>query len=853
MRTKSTPMQEQYQRLKDEHPEALLFFRLGDFYELFGEDAEVAAPILDVQLTTRDKITPMCGIPYHAVDQYLRKLVEKGLTVAIAEQMEDPRLTKGLVERQIIRIVSPGTFVDETDNQATRLAVLYAVKREWALAVAELATGSVYLMEQPLNTRSPYRIQEEWERWHPQEYLSNWDPVASLSGREISPGGCFDHIPSPRDLEPYLAQKFGTSGLRTFGLVAHPTAQAAVFVLWRYLTSLERREPVNLTNILWYHPSGHMTVSARTMRQLNVVPPSNPSLFSVLNETGTPMGERLLISWLERPLRVPEEIHKRQRAIKLFMDDLKIRREIRRLLKRIGDVPKKVSRVALGMATPKDLVAIAKAAAVSSNIVRLVEEMADGAVSEAPPQQILQEIFVHLDEIADDAPAKWDEGGIMKDGVDSEIDRLRSLVNNQREALAKLEQQEKDRSGIKTLKVGYHRTFGYYLEVSRGQDHKVPADWRRRQTMANAERYTSDALLDLERDILEALDKLKARERDKAMTLVTLVQKHSEILNQVSSWLAELDVFTALAEVSVRRSYHFPHWCQDGACRNIEANGLRHPILETMTTQFVPSSVSLPEDLRVMLITGPNMGGKSTFMRALALNVILAHIGAPVACEELTLPIFSGIYARIGADDDIYRGQSTFMVEMEEMAWILRQSDRESFVILDELGRGTSTFDGMAIAQAVMERLGSESSPLTLFATHYHELTQLADTHPRMRNFSVEVIHDPKTGHLVFTHRIVSGASSRSYGVEVAELAGFPKTLLTRARHLLRMWEEQTKELTEPVQQVTWFRPDPLGQELLEALKQVDLDELAPREAWDWLRDWRERLERSTAQERSRG
>ncbi|HBQ93885.1 MAG TPA: DNA mismatch repair protein MutS, partial [Sulfobacillus sp.] len=235
--------------------------------------------------------------------------------------------------------------------------------------------------------------------------------------------------------------------------------------------------------------------------------------------------------------------------------------------------------------------------------------------------------------------------------------------------------------------------------------------------MANAERYTSDALLDLERDILEALDKLKARERDKAMTLVTLVQKHSEILNQVSSWLAELDVFTALAEVSVRRSYHFPHWCQDGACRNIEANGLRHPILETMTTQFVPSSVSLPEDLRVMLITGPNMGGKSTFMRALALNVILAHIGAPVACEELTLPIFSGIYARIGADDDIYRGQSTFMVEMEEMAWILRQSDRESFVILDELGRGTSTFDGMAIAQAVMERLGSESSPLTLFAT----------------------------------------------------------------------------------------------------------------------------------------
>ncbi len=852
MKTKITPMQEQYQRLKKENPGALLFFRLGDFYELFGEDAEVAAPILDVQLTTRDKVTPMCGVPYHAVDQYLRKLVEKGLTVAIAEQMEDPRLTKGLVERQIVRVISPGTFVDEADTHAARLAVLYVAKREWALAVAELATGSVYLTEQTMNSRSSQRIQEEWERWHPHEFLTNWDVDPLLAGRQVPSEGWFDHVPGARELETYLAQKFGTAGLRTFGLTDHPTAKIAVFVLWSYLTSLERREPIHLTNILWYHPGQHMAVSTRTLRQLHVLPSSDASLFSILNETGTPMGERLLFSWLERPLTSLEEIDGRQRTIRWFMEALKPRQDIRRLLRRIGDLSKKVSRVALGMATPKDLVAIGKALDTTFDLMQLVQEREFSGQTKMPPYHVLQEIFVHLDAVSADAPAKWDEGGIMKDGVDGEIDRLRSLVNNQREALAKLEHQEKERSGIKTLKVGYHRTFGYYLEVSRGQDHKVPSDWRQRQTMVNATRYTSDALLDLERDILEALDKLKTLEQEKAMALVDLVRDHSGVLNQVSWWLAELDVFTALAEVSYERSYHFPQW-QDGSCRDIKAKALRHPVLETMTTQFVPSSVSIPEDLRVMLITGPNMGGKSTFMRALALNVVMAHIGAPVACEELILPVFSGMYARIGADDDIYRGQSTFMVEMEEMAWILRQTDHESFVILDELGRGTSTFDGMAIAQAVVERLGQESSPLTLFATHYHELTQLAETHPRMRNFSVEVIHDAKTGRLVFTHRIIPGVSSRSYGVEVAELAGFPKIILTRARHLLKMWEEQTRELTEPVQQVTWFRPDPLGQELLAALKQLDLDEIAPREAWEWLQAWQERLKRSSAQERSRG
>ncbi|OLZ09547.1 DNA mismatch repair protein MutS [Sulfobacillus thermosulfidooxidans] len=852
MTAKLTPMQEQYQRLKQQHPEALLFFRLGDFYELFGEDAEIAAPILDVQLTTRDKVTPMCGVPYHAVDQYLRKLVEKGFTIAIAEQMEDPRFAKGLVEREIIRVVSPGTFVDESDGKPTRFAVLYVTKRDWALVIAELATGSVYFTEQRVNSRMATWIQEEWERWHPQEYLTNWETDILLAGKAVPDGSWFNKILSPRDLEQFLAKRFNTSGLRTFGLVEHPTAQAALFVLWRYLTDLEHREPVHLTNILWFHPGQQMAVSARTLNQLHVLSSDGPSLLSILDKTLTPMGSRLLAAWLERPLTCKSQILLRQQAIKWFMTRLAVRKQVRERLQILGDLSKKVSRVALGMATPKDLVAIAKTLAASLDIYQMVQDMPQDLLPVLPPMDVISDILLRLRVLKEDVPNKWDEGNIIQEGVDAQIDRLRSIITNQREALASLEQDEKDRSGIKTLKVGYHRTFGYYLEVSRGQTHKVPEDWRRRQTMANAERYTSDALLDLERTILEALDRVKTLEYERGRELLLLVQTHSEPLNQLARWLATLDVYSAVAEVAVMRSYTFPEW-QDGSTRDMEITGLRHPILETLTPHFVPSSVTLPEDLRVMLITGPNMGGKSTFMRALALNVIMAHIGAPVACEYLRLPVFSGVYARIGADDDIYRGQSTFMVEMEEMAWILRQSDRESLVILDELGRGTSTFDGMAIAQAVVERLATPSAPLTLFATHYHELTQLAASHPRMVNFTVEVIHDPKTGQLVFTHRIISGAASRSYGVEVAELAGFPKTLLTRARHLLTMWEEQTQELTQPVQQVTWFRPDPLGQELLDALRLLELDDLSPRDAWLWLQDWRERVKRANLDERSSG
>ncbi len=842
---RSTPMLDQYQRLRDANPDALLFFRLGDFYELFGEDAQVAAPILDVQLTTRDKITPMCGVPYHAVDQYLRKLVDAGMTVAIAEQVEDPREAKGLVERKIIRVVSPGTFVDDGSRTPARFAVLFADKREWALAIVELATGTVHLAGEKRTTRSAMVIEEEWERWHPQEYLSNWPDPLELKGRQVKQGRWLQVSMSGGELERFLAEKLGTQSLSAWGLAHHGAAQSAVYILWRYLTHMEQQEPVHLTHVVWSNPKESMLVSAKTLRQLHVFSEDGPSLLSILNDTQTPMGSRLLQSWLERPLTSVAAIRLREQAIGTWMDEVFSRSKTRELLSPVGDLSKQVSRVAMGLATPKDLLGIREGIRVARELHEVVGTLPPHAQGAFPDFEGLKAMEDSLASLKSDVPVKWDEGGLIQDGLDETIDRYRSLVTHQREALAQLEHDEKERSGIKTLKVGYHRTFGYYLEVSRGQVAHVPEDWRRRQTMANAERFTSDALLELERAILDADDKLKSYEYAQGMELLEMVRQASGMLNDLARWLGQIDVFAALAAVSLRRHYRMPVWQEGDGERALIMTGLRHPIMESMTQDFVPSSLQLASEVRVALITGPNMGGKSTFMRAVALNVLLAHIGAPVACEHMELSVFEGVFARIGADDDIYRGQSTFMVEMEEMAWILRQSTPRSLIVLDELGRGTSTFDGMAIAQAVVERLSAEQGPLTLFATHYHELTGLPATRPGVINCSVEVAHDGMSGQLVFTHQIVAGPASRSYGVEVAELAGLPKTVLSRARHLLAEWESRTREMTEPVQQVTLFNPDPIGAELTAALAALDADEISPREAWTFLSDWSGRVKRA--------
>ncbi|MCL6563242.1 MAG: DNA mismatch repair protein MutS [Firmicutes bacterium] len=834
---RNTPMADQYRRLKAEHPHALLLFRLGDFYELFGEDAVVAAPVLEVQLTSRDGVVPMCGVPHHALHHYLRKLMAAGFTVAIAEQVEDPKKAKGLVERRIVRTFSPGTYVPEVDEQTgvPRFAVLLRDRRGWALAVAELATGAVYLTEGEGHATGP--VLEEWERWQPDEFLTNWEELRpALSGQGGAGSEWFQRRSEP--IEPYLAERLGTNTLTAWGLEDHPRAQLALYILVR---SLERgqSEPLShLTALHWYEWQSAMRLPARTLRQLDIFASDGPSLYAHLNQTVTGMGARLLQEWLLRPLVDPARIAARARAIRHWSEASLERRRLREALRRVGDLKRRVARLALGLGTPRDLLGVRQAL----EAVAEIRELASGAGLVETSAEVLREgrwddLRAQLGGLVDLPPLRWNEGGLIRPGVDARLDHLRQLLSDQRAALAQLEAEERERSQIRSLKVGYHRTLGYYLEVSRSQADKVPEDWRRRQSMAHTERYTSDRLLALESEIVGAEAESLVREGELARLMVEAVRQHAAGFGQLSDTLAELDVVTALAEVVVRHGYVWP--TLHAGERPLRLVALRHPVLETVLHDYVASDFLPDPEERVTIITGPNMGGKSTFMRAVAQIAILAQIGMAVPCEEAELPCFDGIYTRMGADDDLVRGQSTFMVEMEEVAAILRQAGPRSLVLLDELGRGTATYDGMAIAWAVVEHLAARDGPTTLFATHYHELTELGDRLPTVFNRTAEVVPSPGGG-VLFTHRILPGKAGRSYGIEVARRAGFPPTVLQRARAVLRRFEEAPAEPSP--QQLTLFAPSPLCEEILEALKHLDPDELSPREAWRWIGQWHDRL-----------
>lgn len=834
-KNRSTPMLDQYRRLKRQHPDALLLFRLGDFYELFEADAVRAAPLLDVQLTSRDGVVPMCGIPHHALHQYLPKLMAAGLSAAIAEQVEDPKAAKGLVDRQIVRVVSPGTYVPEEGNRTPRLAVLFGDRLGWALAVAELSTGSVMVTEGALADRQTL-LEEEWARWSPDEYLTNL-PL-NLSGRRV-PDGPWFRIDTAR-LEADLAAKLGTASLSSWGLADKPRIQSALAVLWRYVTHSQYREPVHLRQIVYYPLHQGMRVSPRTLAQLDVMHDTHPSLYSVLNLTVTPMGARELARWLERPLTDLPAIRRRNQAISAWMDEPAARDRLRHLLREVGDLSRRLSRLALGMGQPRDLGGVRRALDRMPDLRSAVGPMAAIWPVDALNAGPLDTLAGALAALSENLPARWDDGSLIRPGTDPLLDADRALLTGQREALAELESRERERSGIRTVKVGFHRSFGYYLEVSRKDAASVPADWHRRQTMTNTERFTSAALRELEAEILTAEERIRQREQEHIRDLMERVTAAMGELTDLAFCLAEADVLAALAEAAVRYRYRAPEW-DEGEAPGIVAAELRHPVLETLEPDYVASPLTLSPPARVAIITGPNMGGKSTFMRAVALNVLMAHVGGMVAADRLVLPVLDGVFTRIGADDDLFRGQSTFMVEMEEMAWILKQATPHSLVVLDELGRGTSTFDGLAIASAVLEELARPDGPFTLFATHYHELTEMPAAQSRIVNLTVEVVEDP-AHRLVFSHRVTPGQASRSYGVDVAALAGLPPEVLRRAREHLLEWEQRRPEPSRPVQQATQFAPDPLANALRAALAALNPDDLSPREAWQWLARWHERL-----------
>lgn len=833
--SQATPMLIQYQRLKSQNPHALLMFRLGDFYELFGDDAVTAAPLLEVQLTSRDGVVPMCGVPHHALSVYLQKLMDAGHTVAIAEQMEDPRAAKGLVERQVVRICSPGTYVPEDSAHIPRLAVVVRDREGWALAVAELSTGTVHLTGRAGHDSD--RLLEEWARWRPDEYLTNWpDLVPKLSGREGEGGPWF---PKPEaSMERELAERLGTATLSAWGLDGNVRGWQALYAVFRYLEYSQRRRLTHLNAVRVYELEAGLRIPDRALRQIGVFSERGPDLYRHLNRTVTPMGARLLEYWLSRPLSDPAAIAARAERIRRWVDRPLERGSVRRLLRSAGDIPRRLARLALGLGTPKDLRQVLSGLDTARHIQPLLAEADVPWRGPDVNDPRFAPLYQGLAELVEDPPVKWDEGNLFQTGADERVDHLRRLVDRQKEALAELEQNERVRSGLRSLKIGYHRTFGYYWEIPRSQADAAPPDWRRRQTMTNRERYTSDALLALEAELLGAEEERKRLEQTRAEALVARTQAVADVLGQVCDALAELDVTMALAETASLAGYVWPEL----GAPQVELAGLRHPVLETVLEDFVPNDFALSEHIRVSIITGPNMGGKSTFMRAVAQCVVLAQIGMGVPAQSARLPLFDGIYTRIGADDDIFRGQSTFMVEMEEVAAIMRLAGPQSLVILDELGRGTATYDGMAIAHAVLEHLARPTSPLTLFATHYHELTRSAEDWETVTNWTVEVLLEGPRGLPVFTHRLLPGAASRSYGVEVARLAGLPAPVLARARALLRRFESDNPPAAQGVEQVTLFAPDPVAEEIISTLKTWDPNEITPKAAWEWVEAWHRRL-----------
>jgi DNA mismatch repair protein MutS len=831
-----TPLMAQWRRLKEQVGDAWLFFRLGDFYELFGEDAEQAAPVLEVQLTSRDGQTPMCGVPYHALDVYVQRALAAGRSVAIAEQLEDPRTTRGLVERGVVRWVTPGTFVPEEGEAPGPVAALVRRDGRVGLAALWLAEGRA-VAEEFHGPRAAEQAVRLLDRIGPVECL--------VPGRSHGEGLWRGPLVERPELfggqaGRRLAEALGRR-LENAGLDQARMAQQALWAVLRYAEATQGRPPSHVTRLARGPVAGVLDVDRRVARQLDVIGTGGPTVLGWLDCTVTPMGGRLLRQWVATPSGDPAVIRRRQDAVAAWLAAPAARRRLRAALARVGDVERRVARLALGLGQPRDLARLAEAVGCAEEVARIVE--AQGAAASPPfGRPDLGAVAARLAAIRPDAGGAWNEGHLLVAGADPEADRLRRRVEDRRAALADLEQQLREETGVRHLKVGYHRTLGYYVEVPRSQRERVPEGWRLKQALATADRWRADVLEQLAGEIAGAETEWLAREEQVARDVLAAVVGAAAALVDWAEWLAWLDVVASWAEVAEVRRLVRPEIGGD----RWELEAVRHPLVELAVPHYVPSSLAWDPEVKTAIITGPNMAGKSTFMRAVAVNAWLAHIGSFVAASRWRMPLLDGIYTRIGADDDLVRGQSTFMVEMADMADILRRAGGQSLVVLDELGRGTSTFDGMAIAWAVVEHLarGLEPArrPWTLFATHYQELTQLAEQGGIL---PLAVDATEVDGALVFLHEVRPGRASRSFGVAVAARAGLPRPVILRAERLLREWEKTGRPAPPPDREQTrWWEPDPLLESLVDDLRRLDVNALTPLDALGWLAEWQRRMRR---------
>lgn len=849
-----TPMLQQYFQAKEAHPGVLLAMRVGDFYEFYGEDAETAASALEITLTGREDGSngrvSMAGVPYHSVEKYIARLLSKGLKVALCDQIEDPKAAKGLVRRAVTRVLTPGTVIEDSmlsSGQNNFLAAICVLDGRAGLATLDPSTGEFLVTE--LDGESlEERLLQELARVRPSELLvpSAVQALGELAKSGLGVSVTESEAPSADRAERALRQQFGVKNLQGFGCDAMPGAIAAASMILGYAA----RNGLNLQHvdsIATYSVDEFMVLDSATRRSLELT--SNLvdggrlyTLLEVLDHTVTAMGQRLIRRWIDQPLLDLKTIQKRQDAIERLIENGIARGDLRDSLKKLKDIERLVSRCSAGLAGPRDLASLKFSLENLPELFRPLHRVAYGRL-----QEICSGIDEHADltstlrkSIVDDPPHALRDGGVLKDGFDIELDKLRSLSRDGKSYIAALEQSERQRTGINTLKVGYNSVFGYYLEVNKTLSDRVPAEYVRKQTTANAERYITAELKDHESAVLGAQQKATNLESDIFHKLRGKVADQSKALLQTARALAELDALCSLAEVAARNGYVKPVITEGG---DLEIVAGRHPVVEANRTGFVPNDTSIggPEEPKLIILTGPNMSGKSTYLRQNALIVLMAQIGSYVPATQCTAGLCDRIFARIGAKDELALGQSTFMVEMVESANILNHASPRSLVILDEIGRGTSTYDGLAIAWAMVEYLHGVGCK-TMFATHYHQLNELAHQLVGVANFrvSVEEIGDD----VIWTHKVLQGGTDRSYGIHVARMAGVPMSVLTRAASILGELEGRQSAAIAPAPEVQRLQmklfesDDPVGREL----SQVDVNGLTPLEALQLLDDWKRRF-----------
>jgi DNA mismatch repair protein MutS len=861
----STPLMRQYHAVKQKFPNALLLFRLGDFYELFYNDALVASRELQITLTSRNKEKgqpiPMCGVPYHAAENYIARLIARGHRVAICDQMEDARFAKKLVKREVTRVITPGTASDSNLLKSGENNYLAAVARQGELAgvaYADISTGEFRTTELPAG-----EVEALLEQIGAREVLypsqlplfRSETPGRSAGGPRRLRTELDDWVFQYDYARRTLTEHFHLQSLDGLGLAGCDAAVSAAGAILHYLRDTQRAALTHLDRPAYFRQRDHMVLDAVTVRNLELVEPlfggpRESTLLHVIDRTTTAMGARLLRQWLTKPALGCPEINARLDAVEELKRETILRAEVERDLARVLDIERLLARVTLSTATPRDALALGASLAGIPMIRALVARM------NAPR---LRELHQRMDELsdvsqailstlADEPPAALSDGGVIRAGVDASLDELRDIQQNSRSYILQIEQRERARTSIQSLKVRFNQVFGYYIEVSKPNLHLVPSGYERKQTLVNAERFTTPELKEYERKVLEAEERILSLERELFEKLRQHAAGEAQRIRRTAAAVAELDVYLSFARLAADYNYVRPAFSAEGDVQIIAG---RHPVIERLAESewaeaFIPNDLYLNHtDSLIAVITGPNMGGKSTYLRQAALIAILAQMGSFVPAASARLPVFDRIFTRIGAADNLALGRSTFMVEMTETAQILNTATPASLILLDEIGRGTATFDGLAIAWAVIEYLHQRTRAKTLFATHYHELTELAQLLPGVRNLHVSV--KEAGDQILFLRKVEPGTADRSYGIEVARLAGLPLAVIERARDVLARHEEREHTVTEELSpgaehpvQISIFTP--LDHGVVERLRALNLDELRPIDALNLLADLKKGL-----------